>query len=219
MLIIAYYNANGYRNMVIRLANLCHEWDIPFKSYTDRWLEKQPEYKDYHNVFAAAKGGGYWAWKPMIILDALKSSDEVLYLDSSVVPTGKDPILNMLKFTDKISAAKYSERQGKWTKRKCFTEMDCDSMEYWDALQVWAGVVSVKREGIPIVEEWKKWCMNYEVISDCPSTDNLEGFKDHRHDQSILTNLLIRHKQSTFESSDFYDIVDYSPQTEPKFEF
>ena len=53
----------------------------------------------------------------------------------------------------------------------------------------------------------------------CPSTDNLEGYKDHRHDQSILTNLLIKHKQSTFESSDFYDIVDYSPQPEPKFEF
>lgn len=213
MLVIAYSSNPGYLNMVHRLENLCKGWDIPFKAYDKEWLQAQPEYTQYPKIFTSGRGGGYWAWKPLIILDALQYSQEVMYLDSSVVPQSKEAILNFMANTDMVSAAQYHEKNRIWTKRSCFVNMNCDYDLYWDINQVWAGVIAARRFGTNIIDHWKHYCLQYDIISDKPSEDNFPEFKDHRHDQSILTNILLFHGQTPQLVDLFYDISNFKVTT------
>jgi hypothetical protein len=84
-----------------------------------------------------------------------------------------------------------------WTKRDCFVLMDCDSKEYWNSPQVQAGINIWKNTPRvrSFLEEWLEYCKDPRIITDQPNTcgeDNLTEYQDHRHDQSILTNLLIK---------------------------
>jgi hypothetical protein len=86
---------------------------------------------------------------------------------------------------------------GEWTKRDCFHYMDCDTEEYWNATQVEAGLSAwfKNKSSINFCKEWLHFCKMPSLITDTPNTcgkDNLPGFKDHRHDQSILTNLVLK---------------------------
>jgi len=198
--------------MVDRLNGIMESWNIPFRSYNRNWLVKRSEYEypEARSIFNARKGGGYWAWKPLIILDALETDPEVLYLDSSVVPQNKESIFDLMNKTDKVSAVDTGYINGDWTKRDCFRAMECDDEKFWNAYQVWAGVIFSKISGKCILEEWRRYCLIESIVTDKPSLDNLPNFKDHRHDQSILTNLLIKHNQVIHNTGDFLDLVKYS---------
>ena len=85
-----------------------------------------------------------------------------------------------------------------WTKRDCFVLMKCDSPKYWDAEQL-MGSFSVfinNERSRKFVKEWMNYCCNENIISDVPNRcglANFPEFKDHRHDQSILSLLAIKH--------------------------
>jgi Flp pilus assembly protein TadD len=85
--------------------------------------------------------------------------------------------------------------QGAWTKRDCFHYMGCDAQHYWNAPQIqatfslWCG-----KEAMEFVAEWLRWCQDRRCLTDDSNEcglANLPGFRDHRHDQSILTNLCV----------------------------
>jgi hypothetical protein len=208
-IIVCYHSNPGYSFMAHRLGNIIDKMGFEFKDYNREWLIKQPEFAHNKKIFDEQKGGGYWAWKPLIILDALKTADEVMYLDSSIIPVRREAILEMLSFTDKISAVATVYKNSDWTKRYCFVNMECDEERYWNAKQIWAAVVSANIIGIEILKEWRDYCLEYNIISDRNDPYNLPGFVQHRHDQSILTNLLIKHNQEPFVSKDFIDEVKY----------
>jgi hypothetical protein len=196
--------------MVRRLENMCKSDNLPFKAYDRSWLVNRQEFKDNPIVLSAHKGGGYWAWKPLIILDALKLSDEVLYLDSSVVYSDVTGIMRVFDNTELLSAARTSFINKDWTKRLCFRSMNCDTEEYWNTPQVWAGVVCARKQGVDIIKEWRDYCLDYDTVSDSVSRNNFPTFKAHRHDQSILTNILLRHKQAYIDVTGFEDNNNFS---------
>ena len=210
MLIISYSDNQGYLNMVRRLERMCKSDNLPFKAYDRSWLAEQPEFKEHPAIFSSNKGGGYWAWKSLIILDALKLSDEVLYLDSSVIYSNREAILKIFNDTELLSAVGTSFANKEWTKRSCFENMDCDTEEYWNAMQVWAGVICAKKQGISRVQEWRNYCLDYDTVSDIRSRRNFPTFKAHRHDQSVLTNILIKYKLPYLEVAEFYDNNNFS---------
>ena len=77
--------------------------------------------------------------------------------------------------------------------------MDCDFPEYTDTIQLEAGVQLWKKtsKSIEVLEEQIKYCKDYRILTDSPNECNLPNypdFQDHRHDQSVLTNLFIKHK-------------------------
>lgn len=205
MIVIAYYSNDGYRNMVYRLAGLCYEWNIRFRAYNRAWLEKQSEYRPHRDIFDVPKGNGYWAWKPLIMLDALRQDSEVIYLDSSVVPISAEALWYMLENTNEITAIASDFDQCDWTKPECFRVMHCTTMKYLMAKHVWAGAVCVNQGGESILREWRKFCLMPEAIAD----DN--NFHTHRHDQSILTNLLLKYGKIPLIASPgtFEDVLDY----------
>jgi hypothetical protein len=74
--------------------------------------------------------------------------------------------------------------------------MGCDAPRYWTARQVqatfslWSGKAAME-----FLSEWLRWCRDRRCITDDQNEcglPNLPGYVEHRHDQSILTNLCIR---------------------------
>lgn len=148
-------------------------------------------------------GMGYWAWKPYIILEAIKSLDEgdiVIYADAGLEITASlDPLIKISKEdTPVLLFANGNLVNAHWTKRDCFIEMGCDQWKYWYGPQVDAAfaVFRKSKESILFLEEWLHYCTNERVITDLPNQHNkknLPGFIQHRRDQSVLSLLAIKH--------------------------
>lgn len=166
--------------------------------YDRKWLVGTDFYKENKEILDMDRGGGYWLWKPYCILQALDSvfyGDYVMYLDSGDIITGDLRSFVLNSGRDMI-LTKGVHQQQYWTKRDCFTHMGCDTKEYKEAIQLEAGIFVCKKtdDTIRFVQEWLDWCKQKEVVTDMPFRDEISGFKDHRHDQSILTNLAVKYK-------------------------
>jgi hypothetical protein len=63
--------------------------------------------------------------------------------------------------------------------------------------QLEAGLIGLRNNesNRALVEEWAKWMEDDQILTDTPSSyPNHPNFIEHRHDQSILTNLVLRDK-------------------------
>jgi len=171
-------------------------------------------YKAHQEILDASRGSGYWLWKPYLLLETLKEiapGDYLMYHDvgrairrePGVGYRFTRPIEPMVDWAENhggmfpgIYVPIYGTN-GMWTKRDCFVLMDCDSEQYWNSpmvqasIHVWKNTPEVRE----FIEEWLEFCKNPRIITDQDNEcglSNLPEFKDHRHDQSILTNLLIK---------------------------
>ena len=200
------------------------EFDFIF-AYTDKDIISTEFYKENKEILSLKRGAGYWLWKPYLILESLKKmndGDVLLYLDSTdtLLKGTKNFISRMiLEGNDKIISTSFFTQKD-YTKRDCFVFMNCDSPEYWDALQVEAGIIAFQKntENIKFLEEWLEFCKNKYIVTDYPNSsgfENFDGFIDHRHDQSILTNLCTKYniklvnKIRKYAGVNINDIMNY----------
>lgn len=189
--------------------------------YTDEWLKKTDFYKENLEIFKISRGFGTWLWKPFIILETLKNMDDgdsLFYLDcgdyfrKEIIDYTK-PILT--KEPCLLLGGGYSQKD--WTKRDCFYYMNCDFPEYADTIQLEAGVQLWKKTefSIKVLEEQIEWCKDYRILTDAPNEcgmPNYLGFQDHRHDQSVLTNLFVKYKlpvDSTKHNTPYNEMRSY----------
>lgn len=173
------------------------KFDISFKEFTGDWL-LQTEYGQYiKKTLFSQRGFFYWAWKPYIILEALKEANKVLYSDAAVFCIrDPKPLFDLL---DKKNIVVFEHGNKElinqhWTKHDCFLYMNCNTNKYHKGVQLTATFSLWKNtpETIKFLEEWIFYCKDPRIITDQPNTTkhgNLQGFKDHRHDQSILSIL------------------------------
>ena len=165
-------------------------------------------YTTHRGILDAPRGAGYWLWKPFLILEkltALADGDFVIYLDCGRrngyrFLRAVDPLLEWAEtFGDGampgVSVPHYGSN-AEWTKRDCFVYMDCDNERFWQHPQI-QGTCSVwkkTRATTDFIARWLRYCCDPRILTDAPNTcglDNLPGFAEHRHDQSVLTNLVI----------------------------
>ncbi len=166
-------------------------------SLTD--LDLSDEFKnEYSHILKYRKCYGYCIWKPHIILqelEKLKDNEILFYVDSTDLP--KKPLFDFMNEYFKTNSLLLFNRgynHGEWTKRDTFILMDCDFSNFHGSVQLEAGVIALKKtnENISLMKEWFEHCTDIRKVSDEPNTcglNNLNNFKEHRHDQSILTNL------------------------------
>lgn len=184
--------------------------------WTEDRLREERFFKEHSDIFSQAIGFGCWAWKPYIIgyeLSRLPDGACLIYWDvgRKIYPHRFEmsplPLLSWcVRESDGILPGVYIPQFGPnkhWTKRDCFVAMDCDSTEYWDYPQVQAtfSIWQKTPKALEFVNEWRTWCERPEVITDAPNRlglPNFDGFIAHRHDQSVLTNLMIKHKLKCF---------------------
>ncbi len=183
---------------------------------SDAWSQLE-FFRHHREVTQCSIGAGYWLWKPYIILDLLRrvaDDDVVIYCD-----TGRGggyrfradigPLADWVKAADcGFIPGCYIPEWGpnrKWTKRDCFFHMNCDEPKYWDHCQIQATFSAWRRtaRSLMFLQEWLDCCTDVRLVSESANTcglPNLEGFIGHRHDQSILTNLAIKHGVTCYGS-------------------
>jgi len=158
--------------------------------------------KEHQQILACTKGYGYGIWKPYIILktmEELKESDFCFYLDSNCVFTSDPAILfdlctesdGILLFSNKVRLL------STWTKMDCFVQMGLTGRKYANAplLKSAFQLYRKNKRSMQFVREYMDYCSDYQLISDAPNLlgENCPGFREHRHDKSILSLLAAKH--------------------------
>jgi hypothetical protein len=197
--IISYANNDYYENLRNRMLYDCRKFGLTnIRSYDRKWLETTQFYRTHRDILDAPRGGGFWAWKSFIMHDALSNCqpyDIVCYLDAST--TMKVDPTPVIESVEDVLVCDSSWVNHDWVKRDAFHFMHCESDLYFNATQVWAGTVIVRNTeiGNDLVNDWLKYSCDRRIITDDPnvSGDNLPGYRDHRHDQSILTLLITKY--------------------------
>jgi hypothetical protein len=189
-----------YLNQIL-LAQSAHDFGI------DRVFCYNPSdidkgfYEKNKEILTSKRGSGYWLWKPYIILDAMKRVPKdsiIMYIDGGFYFT-RDfaPFIDLVKEHGRVltSLDPIHHTNIKYTKRDAFILMNKDFENAYQATQVQAGIILLKNNDTnrKFIEKWLKYGQDKRIITDLPSTlgPNFPGFIDHRHDQSILSLLLL----------------------------
>ena len=184
-------------------------------------------YKRNQRILNQARGAGFWAWKPYVIsktLDQIGPNDWVVYSDigkpfrrGDATRAGNLNIGNVMN-SSFDSIIRYADNQGGftpgiwiphygnakvWTKRDCFVGMGCDDTQYHNSGQVQAGYScwSNSKASRTFLQQWLNWVQVEAVITDQSNIygkPNFPEFRDHRHDQSVMTNLVIKNNIQLF---------------------
>jgi len=153
------------------------------------------------------RGHLFFAWKAYVILETLRrhvaDGDVLVYVDATVevvsplsaysdalCASGKEVMLFRL---GRAEAENYVNWL--WTKKATFDLMGCDSPAYRDAYQVNAAV-QVYRKGpraSAFLREYLRYCTMPFCVDESCADGNPPGFRQHRHDQSVLSLLAVRH--------------------------
>lgn len=176
--------------------------------YDQEWLRSTEYYQINRSILDEQRGAGFWAWKPFIILDALdrcSKDDVVVYLDANV-RFNADP-LEWINSTKDMKLVKTHFINKEWTKRDCFKVMNLDEPYFWNGNQIWGGCICCRPllEAYYVLDRWLYFCMQSRAVTDSPSRDNFPEFKDHRHDQSILSLLALDYGIPSYTSDIFFD--------------
>ena len=195
------FGNNKYRRGQSFLHKLATKVGVNHFSIGEDSLFNSELYKENKKWFSKKNNYGHFAWKPYFLLktmEKLEEGDKILALDAldifhpdifEVIDESWDDECCILPLGN--------SRQGDLTKRDCFHYMDCDEEDYWESKQLEAGFTfwRVCDESKRILEEWLKWCLDERTngeVTTFSGKEELDGFQEVRHDQSILTNLAVR---------------------------
>ncbi len=165
-------------------------------------------YKLHEAILSQNRGGGYWLWKPYFISKTLKmmaENDVLLYIDSSAVFREKIyDLLDLAKQKDIILFPNFHSNRG-MIKKIVIDKMVNGDESYLDKVQLDGSTILLRNTAKTrkLVEEWLKLCEDPELITDSPSKNEYPDFKDHRHDQAILSILYHKNPQNYFLYEDY----------------
>jgi hypothetical protein len=193
--LIDYYSQKGFTNI------------LPSRSED---IKTGIFYDENKEILDCEIGDGYWLWKPKIILDAFEKmeyGDVLVYTDSGdLLQMDVQEIINFSINKDYY----FTNWNGiRWaqkicTKRDCFILMDCDSSIYHETSQMEAGFLILKKTDrvLLLIQDYLHFCRIKPIVDNEPNLygDNFDGWQFHRNDQSVLTNLIVKHGLN-FDSS------------------
>jgi hypothetical protein len=175
--------------------------------FTRAELEASPLYAPHRSIFDAKRGAGYWAWKPWAILEALKAAqpgDVVLYQDcgrrlrywSWLRPRELLAVAAERGFVAGVLSPQHGPNR-RWNSAQCLEIMGCSDPWFLDQ-PVTEAVVSVwpvSERSMVFVSKWLEYCLKPDAIRDVAPEEivhQAQGFVQHRYDQAILTNLVLK---------------------------
>lgn len=214
----------GYKDASIRLCKQAKMLNIFDFIENNNYTTLSESFKKKHGEFILnnKRGFGYWIWKSYIIDRTMKTSkngDIILYLDAGceLTKSKKNALIRMI--TDKVyihdSTVNTIEKKAPgtnyvWTKGDVIDHMKITNETILNSLQHQAGAILFKVNDMTrmLVDEWALLCENHKLINDSPSViPNHHQHKEHRHDQSIYSLLLL--KMNISNKTDIRDGVHY----------
>ncbi len=194
-----------------------------FIGYTKEWLDTTEFYKKNRFILSQPRGSGFWLWKSYIIkqtLETLDDGDVVIYSDAGLkVIDDLTPLFNLGREKGLLifklpegDVPQFYHRAARWTKKDCFILMNADTQKYWDA-QMSNGAVSVWQKNefnMNLLDEWLQHGRNPQIITDSKSVFGVDdiNFRDHRHDQSILSILRVKYDIELFRDPTQYGVYE-----------
>lgn len=161
--------------------------------------ESLPEpFKEYTRQYK--RGGGYWMWKPYIIhqtLQKMEEGDILVYTDAgcTLLPHQDwKKYFNLLQNKDAIFFLAEGKNK-KWCKQDVFRFFtpQCDIWKYGNQIQATAMMIK-KKGNNEVIARWYETALRHpelftDVANDARSKE-ANAFREHRHDQSVLTACL-----------------------------
>ena len=194
-----------------------------FYAYRPPDLRVDNFYENNKDILSHPMGGGFWAWKPFIILqtmDKIEEGDIVLYTSTGMkVLENLDPLFEITEhsmdnrmFFDP-STIYGTHRHSQYTKRDCFIVMGLDEPKYWEPRMLHSAYSLFMKtpKNIDFLQEWLRYTTDkraiWDTIPPMPNTcgvPNLPDFMEHRFDQSILSLLSVKYGRELYrEPSQF----------------
>ena len=176
-----------------------------FYGYTPEDID--PEFKaknDY--ILSKGRGNGYWLWKPYFLYktltEKLNDGDYLIYSDAGIFYV--DLAQKLVDFLNEKKAEMYFHRlphlEKEYTKRDAFILMGVDGPFYAETGQFNAAFQVYRKSKFTefFLGEYLYYAQDKRIITDDQNemgSPNYEGFRDHRHDQSILSLLTKKYGQ------------------------
>ena len=192
--------------------------------YDDRWLMETDFYRRNHWIFILQsrnehRGFGWYSWKPFVILEEMERAVRfsvadreqlntvILWTDADTYPTGDlTPLFERCRKDGGIMLfAAEGWTQGQSTKRSCMRAMDCDTNDYRTAQHATARFALFECgnwRAKQFLMEWQTYCLNPMCVGLEPGTDEYPEYREHRSDQSILTNLAYKYGLRLYREAD-----------------
>lgn len=149
-------------------------------------------------------GKGFWLWKPYIVEQAIRQLDDgdiLIYCDAGVEWTASvnHLIRRMDNYADSTEAEQSvflfsnGHKHIDWCKFEVLRSMlpDIDTEDSWKQVQASVMLFRVNGYTREFCSRWLAWSSIPGFIDDAIRGPQLPEFREHRNDQSILTNLQI----------------------------
>lgn len=187
----------------------------------DKVIEYSPKdidnefYEKHKKVLSYSRGGGYWLWKPYIILETMKKfndGDYIFYCDSGAFYVNKIQYLinDLEKSNQDIMVFQLPLAEKQFTKKEVFEYLNVDLNTLGNTNQI-AGtyiLLKISKYSRDFFEKYLNLCQNELLV-----TDNHEyniqqhnSFIAHRHDQSLLSMLSKTEKITPFRDPSQFGI-------------
>ncbi|MES2924202.1 MAG: hypothetical protein V4819_21810 [Verrucomicrobiota bacterium] len=174
-------------------------------SWTPEMLLKAGFEQRCKGIKLSERGSGFWAWKPFVIdakLLEIPDGDLVFYCDVGrlypfkLLEQSATPFVKWmnLRGQDMMPGVEipWDGPNALWTKREALVATGMDHREVREASPIQASfsLWKASQSSRAFVTRWLDWCSQRGLVSDDPSQRGLEelpGFREHRHDQALLT--------------------------------
>lgn len=178
-----------------RLINSAIPFGLEYVMYDNEFIKNLPYYEDHKNILEKVSFG--FCYKPICFDETLKQIDNgdiALMADSNHI-IAKDPQI-FFDIANKYGMfirdhlwIQYPNKQ--WTRRDMFVNMGCDEERYWNSLQMQCNIIAICKNDLTVqfVKEWLDKSLNYDIMFGNNQYPNFEGFREHRHDQSLFSIL------------------------------
>ena len=191
------FRAAGRR--IARQAAKTKIFDKVYRYDYARLKSNHPDYWRQHNQFILSnrRGGGYWIWKSFIIqtvLSVMEEDDVLVYCDAGC-EIDERLVENFSKIHPGDFDATLFELEGHsneaWANALTLKALGV-SLEIGKSNQLVATAILIRNNSSSrsLVQEWMRLCHSYRhaLVIDVKN-DERSLFREHRHDQSILSIL------------------------------
>ena len=188
------------------------------KGRVDKVIQYSPKdidkkfYLENKYILDKPRGGGYWLWKPYIILKTMKEmskGDYLFYCDSGAAYINdiRYLIKDLEKSGQDIMAFELPLLENQWTKNKTFELRNCNSTGFRKSNQILATYIFIKVSdySIQFINQYLNMCKNRSILID-DKCEQSEDFIQHRHDQSIFSLLCKKNSIKPFRDPSQYGI-------------
>jgi hypothetical protein len=211
MLFFIVYNDGSHTRQILKLLESVKKYGKEFEIIVFNRSDIDNDFlTKYHSILTLSRGGGYWLWKPYLInkvLNLINENDIIFYLDSEYYFTEDftnlyiDHLLNndILIWKNKPNDLIYYMKN--WCKMDVIKKYKIYDKVFKENIEdCWAGAMIIRKTNntLKYMKEWLEMCCIFEDITDSASIEkNDQQYKEHRHDQSLLSIIVNKYNIKT----------------------